>query len=199
MKLTFNDCLKKRRIFKAKYVYELIASEIEDAEEDLKASQEAFKNSNYKWSTIQAYYSMFHSARALLYSKGYEEKGHYCLYLAIKELFVKEKILPETLVDKFLNGMILRENADYKRDHSQEGANAVIQSAKDFFKSAKEIVNISEEKVDKENTEDVNNEESSNTDNIVKSLEEVNQMKTKKIDPKNAKDFLKELKDKKDN
>ena len=35
---------------------------------------------------------MFHSARALLYSKGYREKSHYYLLVAMHALFVKNKL-----------------------------------------------------------------------------------------------------------
>ena len=83
---------------------------------------------------------MFHSARALLYSRGYREKGHYCLYLALGVFFAQEKKLDPKLAEDFNNSMILREDADYRRKFSQEGAQAVIESAKRFLKATKEIL-----------------------------------------------------------
>jgi uncharacterized protein (UPF0332 family) len=83
---------------------------------------------------------MFHSARALLYSRGYREKGHYCLYLALKEFFVKEKKLDLKIAEDFNNSMILREDADYRRKFSREGSQAVIESAKRFLKTTKEVL-----------------------------------------------------------
>ena len=83
---------------------------------------------------------MFHSARALLYSRGYREKGHYCLYLAIKEFFIKEGELDPSLAEDFNNCMILREEADYRRKFSQEGASATIESAKRFLKAVRDIL-----------------------------------------------------------
>lgn len=83
---------------------------------------------------------MFHSARALLYSRGYREKGHYCLYLAIKEFFVKEKKIDLSLAEKFNNCMILREEADYRRKFSQKGAVATVKSAEKFLVVAKTIL-----------------------------------------------------------
>lgn len=83
---------------------------------------------------------MFHSARALLYFRGYREKGHYCLYLAIKEFFVKENKLSASLVEEFNNCMILREEADYKISFSEKSAAATIKSAEKFLKAAKVIL-----------------------------------------------------------
>ena len=140
MKITFKDCLAKKRIFRFKPAKHLIKLEIEDAESDLKSAGEEFSKSGFKWATIKGYYSMFHSARALLYSHGYREKGHYCLYLAIKELFVKEGRLDPSLAEDFNNCMILREEADYRRKFSQDGASATIESAKRFLKAVRNVL-----------------------------------------------------------
>jgi len=73
----------------------------------------SLENEDHKWATIQSYYSLFHSARALLYAQNYREKSHYCLIVAIKALYVEEKILPPHLVEGFMKAKTLRENADY--------------------------------------------------------------------------------------
>jgi len=140
MKIAFKDCLIKKRIFRFKPAEHLVESEIEDAESDLNSAEDEFVKAGFKWATIKGYYSMFHSARALLYSRGYREKGHYCLYLAIKEFFVKEGKLDSSLAEDFNNCMVLREEADYRRKFSQEGASATIKSAKRFLKEIKSIL-----------------------------------------------------------
>ena len=142
MKITFKDCLANKRIFRFDAAKHLVGSEIEDAENDLKSAQEEFQKSGFKWATIKGYYAMFHAARALLYSIGYREKGHYCLYLAIKEFFVKENKLDSKLAEDFNNSMILREEADYRRKFSEEGASATIESARRFLKAAKDILHL---------------------------------------------------------
>jgi len=138
--ISFKDCLEKKRIFRFEPAKQLVDLEIEDAQNDLRSAKEECSESGFKWATIKGYYSMFHSARALLYSRGYREKGHYCLYLALKELFVQEKKLDPKLAEDFNNSMLLREDADYRRKFSQEGALAVIESAKILLKAAKEIL-----------------------------------------------------------
>jgi len=140
MKISFKDCLEKKKIFRFEPAKQLVDLEIEDAESDLCSAQEESSKSGFKWATIKGYYSMFHSARALLYSRGYREKGHYCLYLALKAFFVQENKLEPKLAEDFNNSIILREDADYRRKFSQEGAQAVIESAKRFLKATKEIL-----------------------------------------------------------
>ena len=140
MKITFNDCLNKKRIFRFEPARHLVKPEIEDAESDLHSAHEEFSKSGFKWATVKGYYSMFHSARALLYSCGYRERGHYCLYLAIKEFFVKEKKLDAALAEEFNNCMLLREEADYRRRFSEKAASATLKSAERFLKAAKNIL-----------------------------------------------------------
>jgi uncharacterized protein (UPF0332 family) len=76
---------------------------------------------------------MFHSARALLASKGYREKSHFCLKAAMQALFADEGLLDQEFVDDFDTTMLLRETADYRSDFSAEGAKAAIASAERFL------------------------------------------------------------------
>lgn len=144
--ISFKDCLKNKRIFRFEPAKQLVDLEIKDAENDLCSAQKGFSESGFKWATIKGYYSMFHSGRALLYSRGYREKGHYCLYLALKEFFVQEKKLDSKLAEDLNNSIILREDADYRRKFSQEGAQGVIESAKEFLKVTKEMFSKKEGK-----------------------------------------------------
>ncbi len=65
---------------------------------------------------------MFHTARALLYSKGYREKSHYCLIVAMKALFVTNRLLDVSLIETFQMAKSLRENADYDNEYSKKSA-----------------------------------------------------------------------------
>jgi len=87
---------------------------------------------------------MFHATRALIYSKGYREKSHYCLAVALRALFVDEGTMDAQLDRDLLNAMSLREAADYEAEFSQSGAKAVIASAEKFIEKAIAILGISE-------------------------------------------------------
>lgn len=86
----FNECLRKGRLRKIQDSERMITKELATAKEDLSVAKEGLKNNRWKWSTIQAYYAMFHAARALLYSHGYSEHSHYCLRIAVEALFVQK-------------------------------------------------------------------------------------------------------------
>ena len=132
MSKEFDECLKKRKITEFERATGLVTKELNSASSDLKSAKESFDEKDYKWATIQAYYSMFHSARALIYSKGYRERSHYCLNIAIRELFVAEGKLSVTLVEALQLGKTLRENADYYSEFSKEAADQMIENAQSF-------------------------------------------------------------------
>lgn len=136
MNKDFNDCLKKRKITEFDRAPSLVGKELRQAEDDLHSAEESFKKSDYKWTIIQAYYSMFHSARALIYSKGYRERSHYCLIITIRALFVQKGLLSYTLVEALQLGKTLRENADYYGEFTKESAEQMIDDAKEFLKIA---------------------------------------------------------------
>jgi len=130
--------LNERKLVKAKISRDMVLKEIEAAQTDLKEAQDSFERRKFKWATIQSYYSMFHSARALLFSRGFREKSHYALLLAIRELFSNE--LERSLISKFEEGMELRQEADYGLKFSETGAIATIDGAEELLTRAKEIL-----------------------------------------------------------
>lgn len=140
MSLEFDKCLKNGKIKPFSQGKVLVPKEVNSAQEDLKAARYSLNGQDFKWATIQAYYSMFHAARALLYSRGYRERSHFCLAEAIRTLFVEEKLFELRLVEDFRMAMVLRENADYQNDFSQAGAQKVLKSAEEFLEKAKELI-----------------------------------------------------------
>ena len=136
----FKRCLRKKRIVTHAHAEELVAGELETAGKDLESSRKTFAELDYKWATIQAYYSIFHAARALLFEKGFREKSHFCLKAAIQELYADAGLIEQKHVDDFDATMLLRETADYRSDFSEEGATASIENARMFLVRATEIL-----------------------------------------------------------
>jgi uncharacterized protein (UPF0332 family) len=132
--------LNERKLVKAQINRDTILKEIEAAQTDLKEAQDSLERSKFKWATIQGYYSMFHSSRALLFSRGFREKSHYALLFATRELFSNE--LKPSLVRKFEEGMELRQEADYGLKFSETGAINTINGAEELLTRAKEILKI---------------------------------------------------------
>lgn len=136
----FEDCLKKGKIRKFSRGKALVEKELDSANSDLAAAKESFKDRNYKWATIQTYYSMFHSARALLYNKNYREKSHYCLIEAIRALYIEKRLIGYWLIEALQQAKTLREGADYYSEFSEGGAKNLIGKAKEFLDKTKEIL-----------------------------------------------------------
>ena len=144
MNQEFKRCLENKKIIPFARGKNLVKKEFSVARSDLSDAKAGYENERYKWSTIQAYYAMFHAARALIYSQGYREKSHYCLAVALRALFVDEGTMDAQLVRDLLNAMNLREAADYEAEFSQSGAKAAIVSAEKFIVKAITILGVSE-------------------------------------------------------
>jgi uncharacterized protein (UPF0332 family) len=135
----FANCLKAGKLREFKASRGRINLETRAAKQDLQEAQDRLGNNKYKYATIAAYYSFFHSARLLLYLKGYREKSHSCLKIAIEALYVGEGILEPKFIEYFEETMGLREAADYQSIFSKEGAVRAVSWADEFFKEAKKI------------------------------------------------------------
>jgi len=139
-KRVFNQALKEKRLVKFSGGIKLVNQELKTARKDLKVAERSFKKKDYKWTTVQGYYAIFHAARALIYSRKIKEKTHYHLAVAVKILFVDEYLLAEELLLELREAMGLREKADYESEYSGKGARYVVLVAKDFIKAAQEIL-----------------------------------------------------------
>jgi len=140
MSSEFERMVEERRLTRFKADRSLVLKEMREAEADLVEARDSLERSKFKWATIQGYYSMFHAVRALVYSRGFREKSHYALLVALRNLLIKE--LGTELIEGFGDAMSLREEADYGLTFSKAGAIETIETAEAFFKRAKEILKI---------------------------------------------------------
>ena len=140
MNQAFKEALEKNKIFYFSQAKSLVDKELKVALDDLAQSKDRFKNERYKYATIDAYYATFHAARALLFSKGYRERSHYALYIAIEALFVETGILEKRYSHILKDSMSLREDANYGGEFSKDGASLSINNADEFINKAKEIL-----------------------------------------------------------
>jgi uncharacterized protein (UPF0332 family) len=136
----FKRCVEKGKIVAFAKGPSLVSKELDSANDALAASKDSLGRGNYKWATIQAYYSMFHRARALIYAKKYREKSHYCLVVALEHLYVGRGVLEKGFVESLVIGKEMRESADYRSSFSKEGAENLIRAAEDFLDSAGKLL-----------------------------------------------------------
>lgn len=136
----FERFIEERRLIRIRSDRKLVIKEVEGAVSDLEEAKGSLLRKKFKWATIQGYYSMFHAARALVYSKGYREKSHYALLIALRELF--ENRVESGLIHDFEEAMSLREEADYGLIFSEEGATSIVKNAERFLGRVKEILSV---------------------------------------------------------
>jgi uncharacterized protein (UPF0332 family) len=136
----FERCIEKAKIVAFQKGPSLVSKELNSATEDLLSSKESFKTENYKWATIQAYYSMFHTSRALIYYKKYREKSHYCLVVALEHLYLEKGLIEKEFIESLILGKEMRGSADYRSTFSKEGADNLIKNGRSVLSHCQEIV-----------------------------------------------------------
>jgi uncharacterized protein (UPF0332 family) len=138
LSLQFRRLLEERKLQRIEPKHDIITKETASAEYDFGKSRNSFEEADYKWAIVQAYYSMFHAARALIYSKGYREKSHRACLVALKEFFFDA--LGEERIDDFEEAMDLRESADYGSAYTDEDARNLVAKAQEFLENVRRIL-----------------------------------------------------------
>ncbi len=98
----------------------------------MEKARKAFKDEDYKWCIIKAYYSMFHAAKSVLFKLGYSKKRHIAVLIVLEDLERKGEISSEFITD-FKASMTSREDADYHYSYSKEIAEHEIKTAEGFL------------------------------------------------------------------
>jgi uncharacterized protein (UPF0332 family) len=136
--MNFEECIRKNLIRENNDAKEWIGNELNAADKFLVQAKVILNAEQYEAAEIIAYTSIFHLARALLYSKGYSEKSHYCLFAAMDELFGKE------LGELGRKAHYLREARHIAvyggKTVSKEEAGHAVSLAEDFRKATEKIL-----------------------------------------------------------
>ena len=125
----FQKCFEQKRIVKITPTKEMIDKEMTSAEYDLKMADESLLKNDSKWASVQAYYSLFHCAKAT--------KLECCGFCAR---------LQEEIGDDLENCMDIRHEADYGLTYDNESAKLCIDAARNLLNSAEKILSKQSEK-----------------------------------------------------
>ena len=136
----FERCIKERRLTKIKPSKEMIQKEVESAKYDLERARNSLGENDFKWAAVQSYYSMFHAAKAIVLKRGYREKSHFCLIVALRELYIKEDRLNAEMVENLELCMSLRHKADYGLTYHQESAETALKYAEEFLNETLNLI-----------------------------------------------------------
>lgn len=131
MTATFEDCVKEGLIKPFPIDPVGIERELTGSQHDLNAARDNVSGGEYLWAIVQSYYSMFHAARAILYSEGYREKSHRCIEIFLKKL-VSDGRIDQRYADDFTAVRHMREMANYDLAYSRENAEVSLRNASEF-------------------------------------------------------------------
>lgn len=137
--MDISECIEKGYLRKIEPDKKIIEKEINESMYDLEKAKKALSDNDFKWAIIKSYYSMFHAARAVLFSVGYREKRHFAVQVFLEDL-AKEGRIESVFVDYFSFSMESREDADYKYIYTEETASDILEYAEIFIERMKALL-----------------------------------------------------------
>jgi uncharacterized protein (UPF0332 family) len=131
----FDDCVAKGRLKKVEPDAEKIAAELDTAREELARAVSCYTGGNWGEAAMQAYFALYRSARAAIYSQGYRDTNLYGLCAAVRRLFVETEKAPERIIDQ------IRDAKDIK-DLVYDGGRAARRDARQVLGWAQAFVKL---------------------------------------------------------
>ncbi|MGB9939528.1 HEPN domain-containing protein [Methanosarcina sp.] len=110
--MNWRECEAEKLIKHDSRAWERIPVSLSTAERFLRSAQKNLEIEEYEMVQLAAYNSAFHSARALLFSRGYTERSYSSLGIALKHLY-KEDYRVLKLANIFDKMRVSRHNVQY--------------------------------------------------------------------------------------
>ncbi|MFH0955588.1 MAG: HEPN domain-containing protein [Candidatus Micrarchaeota archaeon] len=141
--MNITDCLEQGLLAKIKADPAKAKSSLEMAKHKLELSQTEFEHVIFEGAIINAYASMFHTARALLFKDGFKERSHFAVYVFVSKKYsdkIERKYLSE-----FNSLRLTRHELMYGLEKNAEvresNADTAIKMAEGFLEVVQKIVN----------------------------------------------------------
>lgn len=131
--MDFKDCIEQGLVKKKHGAERRAKNSLSLAERFLGSATKNLDIHEHEVCVMTAYNSLFHSCRALLFSKGYVERSHFCLLRAIESLYAHERGIIDFVhaIDKIRTS---RHEIQYTGEPAdREEAEFVIDTAKEFL------------------------------------------------------------------
>lgn len=140
--MNVRECFEKGLLVKARTSKETVDNTINLAKHYIERAGGNFRIEYFDVAFTLAYQSMLHTARALLFKDGVKERSHVCVVL-----YLKEKYRENPHVIKYINILdsyrIGRHDVVYRGGNvSREEASGAIEDARDFLRTANEILGL---------------------------------------------------------
>ncbi len=138
--MSYEECFERGQLRRAHIGKEELRGQLKIAADYSKKAEIVLGKETYDISFLTSYISMFHSARALLYKKGYKERSHFCLFEFVLNEFKNNKELAR-LAEIGHNYREMRRMIQYEGSLcSEAAAREAIADAREFLKAAEKLV-----------------------------------------------------------
>ena len=122
---------------------ELSKHRLKQAKEDLKASKLLYDTKLFKSANNRAYYSIFHSIKAILALEPIDFKRHKDVIAYFNKNYIHTEIFPKNMGRRISDASRIREDSDYDDEFivKPEDTLAQIETAEEMIKVTEEYIN----------------------------------------------------------
>ena len=121
---------------KSKISIELVKHRLDQAKDELESAEILFDNKKFKSANNRAYYSIFHSIRAVLGLEPIDFKKHKTIISYFNKNYINTEIFSKKLGHKIAEASKLREDSDYDDDYEEDIEDTALQ-----IETAKQVYN----------------------------------------------------------
>lgn len=123
---------------------ELAKHRLEQAKENIEEAEALYNIKKFKGANNRAYYSIFHSIKAVLALEPVDFKRHKDVIGYFNKNYVKTKIFPRNLGSRISDASTIREDSDYDDEFIVKPKETAVQ-----IETAKELIHLVEEYIEK--------------------------------------------------
>ncbi len=118
---------------------ELANHRLEQAKEELEAGYLLYEKNYFKSANNRAYYSIFHSIKAVLALEPIDFKKHKSVLAYFNKNYINKEIFPKNIGRKIMNASTLRDDSDYDDEFVVDD-----NKTKEQLETARELVTLVE-------------------------------------------------------
>lgn len=126
----------------AKISKELVMHRLEQAKNELADAKLLYSNKSYLSANNRAYYSIFHTIRAILALEPIDFKRHKDVLAYFNKNYVNKEIFPRAMGKRITQANRIREDSDYDDEYvaKPEATQAQIETAEELIKLVNEYI-----------------------------------------------------------
>jgi len=136
--MDLDDLIRDGHLQRIKPSTELAEKEFSEADYDMGSARRALEEKDYKWATVKAYFAVFHSAKGILFLRGYREKAHFAVAEVLDNVCDDGKLENRYVAD-FKAALSARQGADYRYDYSERTATEIVKLAEEFLERMEKL------------------------------------------------------------